>query len=229
MPYYPNGDMRRDVRWRGPSRRDDWARDNWAKDNWAREVWGTDERDDRVPYPSIGALYGPSPLIGEALYPHPRYRDYDARDYDDYRRDDPWRGGGYRYGRGRDDDPRERGDRRAFLERATDEVASWFGDEDAERRRERDKHRGKGPRGYKRSDARISEDVHDRLSDDPYLDATNIAVEVNDREVTLSGLVDHRHDKRRAEDCAESVSGVTHVQNNLRVRPHPVPAQSDVA
>lgn len=219
MPYYPNGDMRRDVRWRGPSRRDDWA----------REVWGTDERDDRVPYPSIGALYGPSPMIGEALYPHPRYRDYDARDYDEYRRDDPLRGGGYRYGRGRDDDPRERDDRRAFLERATDEVASWFGDEDAERRREMDKHRGKGPRGYKRSDARISEDVHDRLSDDPYLDATNIAVEVNDREVTLSGLVDHRHDKRRAEDCAESVSGVTHVQNNLRVRPHPVPAQSDVA
>lgn len=27
-----------------------------------------------------------------------------------------------------------------------------------------------------------------------------------------------RWEKRRAEDCADHVSGVTHVQNNLRVR-----------
>jgi hypothetical protein len=43
-------------------------------------------------------------------------------------------------------------------------------------------------------------------------------VEVSGREVTLSGQVDSRMAKRRAEDIAESVSGVTHVQNNLRVR-----------
>jgi osmotically-inducible protein OsmY len=34
--------------------------------------------------------------------------------------------------------------------------------------------------------------------------------------VTLSGRVRTREDKRRAEDLAERVSGVTHVQNNLR-------------
>ena len=35
--------------------------------------------------------------------------------------------------------------------------------------------------------------------------------------MTLSGTVDSRDAKRRAEDIAESVPGVQHVQNNLRV------------
>jgi osmotically-inducible protein OsmY len=35
--------------------------------------------------------------------------------------------------------------------------------------------------------------------------------------VTLSGTVTSRMAKRRAEDLADSVSGVEHVQNNLRV------------
>jgi anti-sigma factor RsiW len=50
------------------------------------------------------------------------------------------------------------------------------------------------------------------------VDASEIEVSVSDREVTLSGMVDSRDAKRRAEDCAESVSGVMHVQNNLRVQ-----------
>ena len=76
---------------------------------------------------------------------------------------------------------------------------------------------GRGPRGYKRSDERIREDVNDRLSDDPIIDASDVEVSVNNGEVTLSGTVNSRTDKRRTEDIAESVSGVTHVQNNLRV------------
>jgi hypothetical protein len=36
--------------------------------------------------------------------------------------------------------------------------------------------------------------------------------------VTLSGTVSSRSEKRHAEDIAESVSGVTHVQNNLRIQ-----------
>lgn len=78
-------------------------------------------------------------------------------------------------------------------------------------------HRGRGPSGYKRSDARISEDVHDRLTEDHYLDATDIQVRVEDGEVTLEGHVANRRDKRRAEDLADDVPGVRHVQNNLRV------------
>lgn len=105
---------------------------------------------------------------------------------------------------------------RGWLERATDEVATWFGDEDAGRRREGD-HRGRGPKGYKRSDDRIKEDVSDRLYDDPYVDASDVDVAVSGGEVTLTGTVDSRDARRRAEDVAEGVSGVSYVQNNLRV------------
>lgn len=125
--------------------------------------------------------------------------------------------------------PREgRGEEsRTWWDRTQDEVSSWFGDEEARRRREWDErradikaeHRGRGPKGYKRTDSRIEEDVNDRLTDDPYLDASNIEVSVKDSEVTLSGTVVRREDKRRAEDLAELVSGVTHVQNNLRIKP----------
>jgi BON domain len=81
----------------------------------------------------------------------------------------------------------------------------------------RGEHRGRGPRGYRRSDERIREDVNDRLTDDDRLDASDVEVSVSDCEVTLNGSVGDRPSKRRAEDLAESVSGVTHVQNNLRV------------
>ncbi len=53
---------------------------------------------------------------------------------------------------------------------------------------------------------------------DPYLDASEIEVMVAEAEVTLTGTVASRQDKRRAEDLAESVSGVSHVQNNIRVK-----------
>jgi Flp pilus assembly secretin CpaC len=50
------------------------------------------------------------------------------------------------------------------------------------------------------------------------VDASDVEVNVSNCEVTLSGTVDNREERRRAEDCAEHVSGVTHVQNNLRVK-----------
>ncbi len=135
--------------------------------------------------------------------------------------------GGYRraggYGasdRGWDSSDWNRGDRgheRGFLERAGDEVSSWFGDDEAQRRREAD-HRGKGPRGYTRSDDRIREDASDKLSDDPMVDASDIEVTVENGEVTLSGEVSSRQAKRQAEDCVDHVAGVRHVQNNLRVK-----------
>ncbi len=78
-------------------------------------------------------------------------------------------------------------------------------------------HRGRGPRGYRRSDERIREDVCEMLSDDPYLDASNMEVTVKECEVTLSGAVNSREDKRRAEHLAERISGVKDVHNSLRV------------
>ncbi|UIY28904.1 BON domain-containing protein [Neorhizobium galegae] len=138
---------------------------------------------------------------------------YGDRYGSDYRFSGEGRSGSDSRFRGADDYGRKRG----FMERAGDEVASWFGDEGAEHRRKMDEHRGKGPKGYQRSDARIEEDVNDRLSDDPVLDASNITVTVQGSEVTLDGFVSSRWDKRRAEDLVDEVSGVRHVQNNLRV------------
>ncbi|WP_121062618.1 BON domain-containing protein [Chachezhania antarctica] len=112
--------------------------------------------------------------------------------------------------------PSRPGDR-TFFDRASDEVASWFGDDDAEERREQD-HRGRGPKDYRRSDERILEDVNDYLTEDAVVDATDVQVAVTEREVTLDGIVGSRRQKRRAEDCAEDVMGVQHVQNNLRVK-----------
>jgi osmotically-inducible protein OsmY len=76
---------------------------------------------------------------------------------------------------------------------------------------------GRGPKGYQRSDARISEDVCDRLAESPEVDASNIEVKVENGEVTLSGSVAERGEKRRAEDLIENVSGVREVHNHLRV------------
>ncbi|WP_066555648.1 BON domain-containing protein [Croceicoccus bisphenolivorans] len=121
--------------------------------------------------------------------------------------------GGMGYRPDYDDD---RDPRRPFLERAGDEIASWFGDDDAARRREMD-HRGAGPQNYTRSDERILDDVCDRLTEDRYVDARDVTVTVQEREVTLDGTVSSKAAKRRAEDCTDLVSGVTHVQNNLRV------------
>jgi hypothetical protein len=78
-------------------------------------------------------------------------------------------------------------------------------------------HRGRGPKGYKRTDERIHEDVCERLTHDRFIDASDVEVSVSNGEVTLSGTVTSRGLKRRAEDLAEMASGVTHVQNNLRV------------
>lgn len=112
---------------------------------------------------------------------------------------------------------------RDWWDRTKDEVSSWFGDDDAERRRQMDRnrgHRGRGPKNYQRSEERIREDVCDRLSDDYVVDASDVDIQVKGSEVILSGMVDSREAKRRAEDIAESVSGVTNVQNQLRVH-HP--------
>lgn len=108
-------------------------------------------------------------------------------------------------------------DERDWMSRAGDEVRSWFGDDEAAHRRKLDGHRGKGPKNYRRTDERIEEDVNDRLTDDMMVDATGISVSVSDGEVTLDGTVDSKLAKRGAEDCCDSVAGVQHVQNNLRV------------
>lgn len=83
--------------------------------------------------------------------------------------------------------------------------------------RGRQSFRGRGPKNYTRSDDRIREDVCERLTMDHDVDASDIEVQVSGGTVTLSGTVEDRHAKRRAEDIAESVHGVTDVQNQIRI------------
>jgi hypothetical protein len=83
---------------------------------------------------------------------------------------------------------------------------------------ERGQHTGRGPKGWQRSDERIREDINERLTDHPHIDATEIDVQVKSGEVTLTGTVDDRHTKRMAEEIAENVSGVKDVHNQLRVQ-----------
>jgi len=77
---------------------------------------------------------------------------------------------------------------------------------------------GVGPKGYKRSDERIREDVCDRLGHDWELDASEVEVTVANGEVTLTGTINDREQKFRVEHLADHVSGVNEVHNQLRVK-----------
>jgi osmotically-inducible protein OsmY len=85
-------------------------------------------------------------------------------------------------------------------------------------RGEQSQHVGRGPKGYRRADERIEEDVNEALTDSPDLDASEIEVKVSNGEVTLSGTVTERSAKRTAEDVAERCSGVKDVRNEIRVQ-----------
>ncbi|MCP3137591.1 BON domain-containing protein [Pyxidicoccus xibeiensis] len=75
---------------------------------------------------------------------------------------------------------------------------------------------GRGPKSYQRGDDRIRADLCDRLMQG-WMDAGDVDVKVNDGEVTLSGTVRSRDEKRAIEDLAEEVLGVKEVINNIRI------------
>jgi hypothetical protein len=83
--------------------------------------------------------------------------------------------------------------------------------------RERGPYAGVGPRGYRRSDERIMDEVCERLTRHGEIDARGIELDVKDGEVILKGRVKDRRTKRMAEDVALSVSGVDDVRNELRL------------
>lgn len=81
----------------------------------------------------------------------------------------------------------------------------------------RESYRGRGPKNWRRSDERILEMVNEQLTDHDDVDATNIEVVVQDAEVTLTGTVASRHEKRIAEDVAWSCGSVRDVHNRLTI------------
>jgi osmotically-inducible protein OsmY len=110
---------------------------------------------------------------------------------------------------------------RPVLERARDEVASWFGDSDAASRRQRDQavgdHSGKGPQGDLDPDARIVDEVSQRLRADPDIDASRVEVASHSGAVTLNGQVTTSAHRAHAEALAHAVAGVSQVENRLLV------------
>jgi osmotically-inducible protein OsmY len=130
--------------------------------------------------------------------------DYSSTEYTGYyprKRDDSWS-----FDRDRDRSYRSDYDRNRYgqnEESFGDKVKNFF---------------GIGPKGYKRSDDRIREDISERLEDHPNIDASNIEVSVDQGVVTLSGTVDDRRGKRLAEDVTEDIRGVKDVHNQIRVQ-----------
>jgi len=78
-------------------------------------------------------------------------------------------------------------------------------------------YRGIGPRGYRRDDTGIHDDVCDALADNDALDASDFTVGVTEGVARLSGTLPHRMMKRLVEELAEGCSGVRDVENALRV------------
>lgn len=78
-------------------------------------------------------------------------------------------------------------------------------------------NKGKGPKNYKRSDARICEDICEKLSESPYINAENIEVTVENGTVFLSGAVDSKRAKLFVQDIADGTNGVYEIINRIEI------------
>jgi osmotically-inducible protein OsmY len=215
---------------------DDYARERGRDYESGRERRREHERGgDPNQVRSFDTDYGrtTSRFYGRSGYEYGR-DDYDRPNYGPEVTE--YRSRGHEEHRGRHDARDQRDERgrggRGWWDRAADEVLAWFGDDEAAGRRRAESgrgnergeghaaglYRGRGPKNYRRPDERIREEINDRLTDNDWLDASDVDVSVTSGEVTLSGTVDSRYSKRLAEDIAESVTGATNVQNNLRVQ-----------
>jgi osmotically-inducible protein OsmY len=76
----------------------------------------------------------------------------------------------------------------------------------------------RGPKGFKRSDVRLKDDIAERLMYSEDIDPSDVTLEVKDAKVTLDGTVPERWMRYAIDDIAESVMGVEDVENNIRVR-----------
>lgn len=82
---------------------------------------------------------------------------------------------------------------------------------------ERSQWQRRGPKGYKRSDERIREDIYEHLIRSAHIDAEEVTIDVSDGKVTIEGSVPERRMKHAIEDMAAACPGVNDVENRLRV------------
>lgn len=78
-------------------------------------------------------------------------------------------------------------------------------------------HYGKGPKGYRRADDRIREEICEIIARQGWVDASDVEVLVDAGVVRLAGTVLTRQDKRELENMIEHVHGVEDVCNELRL------------
>jgi hypothetical protein len=216
--YYggPYGRMERDESWNPEYRREGFGREGW-REGWRGGEWeggpyggryggGGADYGNREPGYG-GSYYGREPAYGGGYTPYyGRERGYGgsfAREPYDRERFDRENFGPYGYGSSAYSGsgyPRS-------------SYGAGWGRETA-----RESYFGRGPRGYRRSDERIREEVNDRLTWHPDIDASDIEVSVENGEVALTGVVENRRVKRLAADIADDVMGVEDVHNQLKVR-----------
>ena len=75
-----------------------------------------------------------------------------------------------------------------------------------------------GPKGYRRPDSRILEDVSDEVMHMHDIDSSDVEVRVDKGEVFLTGTVPERWMKQRLEEAADRVRGVKDITNQLRIK-----------
>ena len=79
-------------------------------------------------------------------------------------------------------------------------------------------HRGRGPKNYHRTDARVFEDVCEALTENDAVDASDVDVSVEKGMVSLVGTVATQRMKEMAEKLVVCVPGVRSVRNLLEAR-----------
>jgi hypothetical protein len=75
----------------------------------------------------------------------------------------------------------------------------------------------RGPKGWKRTDERLKEDICERLYHTQHIDSSDVTVEVKDGKVMLEGSVPQRGMKHALEDLIDACPGVTDIDNRVRV------------
>ena len=213
MPHRDRTDYEREREERDLRRRD--LRDDGRPDDFGQADYSTDYGYD----PRTRTGYRADDDYDRGDHGQADYREdygYDPRTRSGYLRSDPDEQRAHEddYDRGRDYRDRDfdgRREPRSWMDDARDSLAGMFGARTAgpARRDDREFRRERVVRAV----------IAGRLEHERGLDASDIRVSVDGSEVMLDGTVRSREEKRRAEDLAD-VRGVTHVQNNLRVRQH---------
>lgn len=76
---------------------------------------------------------------------------------------------------------------------------------------------GRGPKNYSRSNERVREDICERLTADPYIDAQELEVRCENGTVVIEGQVEERWMKHRIEDLVDATAGVKQIDNRVTV------------